>query len=277
MPANKITEASSHPQSASRPQPVPRLMPIRSHLKDLRRGLIRCLIALLASSIVAFSFSDRILLWLKQPLPLAGGVAPNLVFLSPAEVLLADIKIALFFGLAAALPIILVEIWRFISPGLIEKEQRSFYPFLLFSSFSFYMGIAFSYYLALPFALQFLLSYGHLKGIVPQISIAMYIDFNLTFLLAFGLIFEIPIVMVLLSKTGLLTIPFLVHYRKYAVILSFVVAAILTPTPDIFNQALMAIPLMILYEIGILAIRLFGQSMPLSQREEERGLIKPQP
>ncbi len=244
-------------------------MPISSHLKELRGTLIRSIAILFVFTVLSFYFSDILLSWLRRPLSFpasgdttAGGVStPPLVFLSPAEVLWTDIKISLFFGLAGALPFLFYELWRFISPGLIEKEQRSVYPFLILSSLSFYIGVAFSYFLALPFALQFLVSYGQQKGVIPQISIAMYIDFNLTFLFAFGLIFEIPIVMVLLSKTGLLTIPFLVHYRRVAVVLSFIIAAILTPTPDIFNQALMAIPLIILYEIGILAVRLFGKSV----------------
>ena len=115
------------------------------------------------------------------------------------------------------------------------------------------------YFLAIPFAIRFLIAYGQHQGIIPQISVATYIDFNLKLLFAFGLIFELPIAMVLLSKTGLLTVPFLIHIRKYVIVAAFFIAALVTPTPDIFNQCLMAIPLILLYEIGVIAARCFGK------------------
>ncbi len=239
-------------------------MPVGDHLKELRGVLIRSFLALLVACGVAFYFSDILLHWLTRPL------SAQLVFVSPTEVFLTDIKIALFAGLSLALPIILYEVGGFISPGLIQKERRIFYPALIFASLSFYIGVAFAYFLAIPFALDFLVSYGVQKGVLPQISIAMYVGFNLKFLFSFGLIFEFPIVMVLLSKTGLLTIPFLIHSRKYAIIAAFFIAAVLTPTPDIFNQCLMAIPLIVLYEIGILAVRFFGKS-PIAIKTEQEG------
>ena len=239
-------------------------MPLWDHLKELRGSFIRAGLALVISACTAFFFADQLLFWLTRPI-----AGTSLVFLSPAEVFLTDIKIALFAGLALAIPFIFYEIWRFVSPGLFQKERRSLYPFLIFGSLSFYAGVAFCYFFALPFALQFLVSYGQQRGIVPAISVSLYVDFNLKFLFSFGLIFELPIVMALLSKTGILTVPFLVHNRKYAIILSFFIAAILTPTPDIFNQCIMAIPLILLYEIGILAVRFFGKS-PVVQEIKER-------
>ncbi len=244
-------------------------MSIWDHLKELRGALIRSGLALIASTCTAFFFSDDLLFWLTRLLPSTEEVRAPLVFLSPAEVFLTDITIALYAGFALAIPVILYEIWRFIAPGLFQKERRSLYPFLIFGSLSFYAGMAFCYFLALPFALQFLVSYGQQRGIAPAISVALYVDFNLKFLLAFGLIFELPIVMALLSKTGILTAPFLVHNRKYAIIAAFFIAAVLTPTPDIFNQCIMAIPLILLYEIGILAVRFFGRK-PGPQEEKEK-------
>jgi sec-independent protein translocase protein TatC len=248
---------------------------VGGHLKELRDRLLWAIAILGVSVIGAFYFSDTLLSWLRKSpsccgLPRRSLPPPDLVFIAPAEVFLTDIKISLFFGFSAALPFILYQFWQFIAPGLVEKERRSVTPFLFFSSLSFYSGIAFSYFLALPFATEFLLVYGQKKGIIPQISISAYIDFNLIFLFSFGMIFELPMVMVLLSKTGLLTVPFLTHYRRVAIVLAFVVAAILTPTPDIFNQALMAIPLIILYEIGIIAVRFFGPSTPQPQETAAR-------
>lgn len=243
-------------------------MPVWDHLKELRGSFVRAGLALLVSASVAFFFSDVILLWLTHSLPATGKDGRALlVFLSPAEVFLTDIKIALYAGLALAIPVIFYEIWRFVSPGLFQKERRSLYPFLIFGSLSFYIGMAFCYFLALPFALQFLVSYGQQRGIAPALSVSMYVDFNLKFLFSFGLIFELPIVMAFLSKTGILTVPFLVHSRKYAIITAFFIAAILTPTPDIFNQCIMAIPLILLYEIGILAVRFFGRTPVVAEKE----------
>ncbi|MEK7702987.1 MAG: twin-arginine translocase subunit TatC [Nitrospirota bacterium] len=251
-------------------------MPVWDHLKELRGSFVRSGLAFAVSSIVAFFFSGQLLSWLTIPLMPGGGHgdAPSMttnpfVFLSPAEVFLTDIKIAIFTGLAISIPVILYEIWRFISPGLFQKERRSFYPFLILGSLFFYLGVAFCYFLALPFALQFLVSYGQQRGITPAISLSLYVDFNLKFLFSFGLIFELPVIMALLSKTGILTVPFLVHNRKYAIVASFLIAAILTPTPDIFNQCMMAIPLILLYEVGIIAVRLFGEKSMEKQEIKE--------
>jgi len=240
-------------------------MPLNGHLKELRGALIRSLLTLLSACVLSFYFSDLLLKWLTAPL------VAQLIFLSPTEVFLADIKIALFSGIALSLPIILCEVARFIAPGLVHNEKRIFYPALLFASISFYIGVAFAYFVAIPFALQFLIAYGQQKGVLPQISVAMYVDFNLKFLFSFGLIFEFPIVMLLLARTGLLTVPFLIHARKYAIIAAFIIAAILTPTPDIFNQSIMAIPLIVLYEIGILAVRFFGPSPLIGAIETENN------
>ncbi len=245
-------------------------MPVWDHLKELRGSFIRAGLALLVSACTAFFFSDQILLWLTRPLPADPTGRAPLVFISPAEVFLTDLKIALFAGLALAIPVIFYEIWRFVSPGLFQKERRSLYPFLIFGSLAFYIGMAFCYFLALPFALQFLVSYGQQRGIAPAISVSLYVDFNLKFLFSFGLIFELPIVMALLSKTGILTVPFLVHNRKYAIITAFFIAAILTPTPDIFNQCIMAIPLILLYEVGILAVRFFGRAPVVVEEKQVR-------
>jgi len=250
-------------------------MPIWDHLKELRGSFIRAGLALVVSACTAFFFSEDMLFWLTRLLPVpATGTAAPLVFLSPAEVFITDLKIALYAGLALAMPVIFYEIWRFVSPGLFQKERYSLYPLLIFGSVSFYVGMAFCYFFALPFALQFLVSYGRQRGISPAISVALYVDFNLKFLFSFGLIFELPIVMALLSKTGILTAPFLVHNRKYAIIVAFFIAAILTPTPDIFNQCIMAISLILLYEVGILAVRFFGKEPVVHETKARQNPVE---
>lgn len=240
-------------------------MPFTGHLQEFRSRLITSLFILVLSAGVSFYFSGTLLAWLKRPLD------TELIFLSPAEAFWADLKISLFVGFLCAFPVILYEIWRFISPGLLPHERGAFLPFLVFGVGFFFLGLAFSYFLALPFALQFLIDYGRESGLTPRISVSMYIDFNLRLLLASGFIFELPLVMILLAKFGLLTPDFLSKNRKYAVIAAFVIAAVITPTPDIFNQLMMAIPLLFLYEVGIIAVRLFGGRLGRSKQKKSKG------
>ena len=228
-------------------------MPMSGHLREFRSRLVKSVLVVIIASGIAFYFADTLIAWIKRPIDI------DLVFLSPAEAFWADLKIALFFGFLCAFPFILYEIWLFVAPGLIKRERKILWPFLGFGVFFFFFGIAFSYFIALPFAIRFLINYGRDSGILPMLSVSNYIDFNLKILLAFGVIFELPLVMVLLAKLGLLTEDFLRQNRKFAILGAFVIAAIATPTPDMFNQFLMAIPLIVLYEIGILVIRLFGQ------------------
>lgn len=242
-------------------------MPISGHLQELRSRLVRSTLMISFFFGAAFYFSDSLLFLLKRPLH------AELVFLSPAEAFWADLKVSLFVGFLAALPVILYEIWRFVAPGLLPNERGYLFPFLIFSTVLFFVGMAFCYLIALPFALDFLINYGLRSGITPQISVSMYIDFNLKFLFGFGLVFELPLIMLFLSRMGLMTPAFFSQNRKYAVLLAFLIAAILTPTPDVFNQCVMAIPLILLYEVGIVIVRIFGS--PVSLRKEEPGEMSP--
>jgi sec-independent protein translocase protein TatC len=240
-------------------------MPITDHLAELRTRLVRIAVIVFIFFGAAFYFSDVLLAWFKRPLD------ADLIFLSPAEAFWADLKISLFAGFLAAFPMILYELWQFISPGLLPNERKHLFPFIFFSTFLFFIGIAFCYFVALPLALGFLIDYGRKSGVNPQISISMYVDFTLKFLLGFGLVFELPLVMTLLSRMGILTPDFLTRNRRYAVLVAFLIAAILTPTPDIFNQCVMAVPLIVLYEVGIIAVRIFGRSpAPAPTQEPER-------
>jgi len=228
-------------------------MSVIAHLADLRRCLIRAISALLVCAAAAFYFSDRLLQAIHLPLS-----AP-LIFLSPEEALWADLKLSLFFGLLASFPVIVYQAWRFVAPGLHPRERRYAFPVILAAVLLFFLGVAFCYFIALPFALDFLIEYGRRRNIEPQISVSHYVDFQIKFLLAFGLIFDLPAVMLVLAKMGWLTAEFLRQKRRYAIFLCFLAAAILTPTPDIFNQTLMAVPLILLYEIGLIAVRIFGR------------------
>lgn len=232
-------------------------MSLTDHLYELRSCLIASLIALGIGFVVSFYFSERILKFLT------GFITPDrrpaFVFLSPAEALWANFKVALFAGIILALPVILYEVWRFISPALYERERRYALPFLIIGVVSFGIGLLFCYMVVLRFAMDFLLTY-KTADITPMISIGAYIDFVMKFMLAFGLVFELPLIIIFLTRIGLLTPKFLSRNRKYAILINFIIAAILTPTPDIFNQLLMAGPLIALYEVGIIGARIFCRS-----------------
>src|SRR5262245_6730643 len=168
-------------------------------------------------------------------------------------------KVAMIAGLFIAMPIVPWNGWAFVAPGLHKHERKYAAPFVIIGSLLFLAGGAFALLVVIPFAVQFLVNFGVEKGAQPMISIASYMDFILKFTLAFGLVFEMPVVITLLSLIGVVTPQFLARNRKYAILINFVIAAVLTPTPDALNQALMAGPLIILYEVGIICARIFGR------------------
>ncbi len=244
-------------------------MPFFGHLEELRKRLISSFLAIGIGFALCFHFSESILGFLLGPLnhhlvlirkyPFFAYSSrpdvPSLIFLAPAEAFWVHMKLAFFAAVFLALPFLFYQVWLFVSPGLLSKEKRYVIPFVVLSTFQFVVGSAFCLFIVLPFAFQFLLTYKteHLR---PMLSIGNYFDFSLKFLLAFGLIFELPLAMVLATRLGFLTPEFLARNRKYAILVNFLLAAILTPTPDVFNQSLMAIPLCILYEVGIFGSRL---------------------
>ena len=162
---------------------------------------------------------------------------------------------------------IFAQIWRFIAPGLYHHEKRALVPFVLLSSVCFLGGASFGYLVVFPPAFRFLVSYSN-DFLSAMPSVTEYFSLSLRLLIAFGVIFELPVFMVFLAKLGVVDAPFLSRNRKYAILISFIIAAILTPTPDVVNQVLMGGPLVILYEVSIVAVRIFGRN-PLKPAEED--------
>jgi sec-independent protein translocase protein TatC len=181
----------------------------------------------------------------------------KLVFLSPTEGFWINMKIAMVAALILALPVLFQQLWSFVSPGLHMKEKKYVVPFVVTATGLFLVGGAFCFFIVLPFAMGFLLTYKLGDFMMPMLSVGQYVDFCLKFVLAFGAVFELPIIIIFFTKMGFVTPKTLAKHRKYAVLIAFVVAAILTPTPDIFNQTLMAVPMIVLYEVGILMSRIF--------------------
>ncbi len=229
-------------------------MSLVEHLAELRTCLIVSVITVVAGFIISFYFSENLLKVMTDLI--SSDQKHSFVFISPAEALWTNFKIAIFAGVFLALPVILFQLWRFVSPGFYENERKYALPFLIIGIVSFVIGILFCYFVVLRYALNFLFTY-KTSDLTPMISIGAYLDFVMKFMLAFGLIFELPIVIIFLTKIGILTTQFLTKNRKYAVLVNFIVAAILTPTPDVFNQLLMAVPLIALYELGIIGAKIF--------------------
>ena len=234
-------------------------MPLTGHLEELRNRVLKALGAVGIGMILTYSFSDRIITLLQR----LGST--KLYSLFPAEAFWTVLKVSFFSGLLVALPFVLLQIWRFISPGLLSKERRYSLPFIVLAYLFFIFGVLFCYVIVLPFALQFLIEFGVGQGIQPMFSIGMYVDFCIKFLLAFGLIFELPLALVLLSKLGWVTPDFLAKNRRYAFLINAVLAAFLTPTSDIFNMMLTMLPLVVFYELGIMGARMFGRKFPVAK------------
>jgi sec-independent protein translocase protein TatC len=245
-------------------------MPVMEHLVELQVRLTRAVIIVGLVFVGTFFYADTLVQWLR--LPLQNMFIPrnlewvptdlptiHFVFLAPAEALWQNVKVAGLFAVVLAMPYVLWEVWQFVVPGLHVQERRFVGPFVLISSLAFFAGILFSFFFVLPFALNFLISYGVNAGFIPNLSIAQYVGFALWFLLVFGLIFEVPLAITLMAKLGWVDAPFLKRYRKWAFLGAFLIAAILTPTPDPFNQCLMALPMYVFYEVGIVSAGIFGK------------------
>jgi sec-independent protein translocase protein TatC len=230
-------------------------MPFLEHLGELRTRIMRALIALLVGTFIGLPFSQYLIDWLARPVTRLGY---ELVFTAPAEAFWVQMKVGIIAGLFIAAPAILWQVWAFIAPGLHEHEKKYAAPFVIVGSLLFLVGGAFSLFVVTPYALNFLLGYAR-PGLKPMITIENHIDFLLKFTLAFGAVFELPLLITLAARMGLVTAKMLAKNRKYAILGAFIIGAVLTPTPDAFNQTLMAGPLIILYEVGIVCARIFGR------------------
>jgi sec-independent protein translocase protein TatC len=243
-------------------------MPLTEHLTELRKRILVSLMALFVVFVGVFNYSEKIFDVVTFPLraelkvsvysphfQIVKKTAAPLVFLAPAEAFWMHLKVSLVAALILSLPVIFYQLWRFISPGLLANERKYVLPFVFLATTLFVIGASFCFIIVLPFAITFLLGY-KTQNMTPMLSVGSYVDFCLKFVLAFGAIFELPLAIIFLTRLGIVTPAMLAKNRKFAVLFAFIAGAILTPTPDAFNQTLMAVPIIILYEIGILLSRL---------------------
>jgi len=254
-------------------------MPVMEHLHEFQHRLTRAVVVMALVFVGTFFYADTLVTWLRVPLqnyfildswewvPSDLPKIP-LVFLAPAEALWQNVKVAGLCALVLTTPYWLWEIWQFVVPGLHAQERRFIAPFTAISTVAFFLGLTFCFFFVLPFALNFLLSYGLTSGFIAQISIANFVGFILWFLLVFGLIFEVPLALTLMAKLGWVDATLLRQYRKWAFLGSFLFAAILTPTPDPFNQCIMAIPMYFFYEVGIISAQIFGKKKPKETEDD---------
>ncbi|MBM6832929.1 twin-arginine translocase subunit TatC [Megamonas hypermegale] len=241
LPSTETTSQSNTTNDGS--------MSIIAHLTELRKRLIRSLIAIGIGSCIAYYFIEDIMHLLTGP-------AGKLYYMQPAEAFFTYIKVAIFVGFLIALPVVLYQIWRFVLPALIGMERYLLSVIVPVSLILFLAGIAFSFFLVLPAAVKFLVGFST-QELQPMFSIKQYFDFVIAFLLPFGFIFELPLAIVLLAKVGIVSSKFLAKQQRIVIFLTFVIGAVISPTPDIFSQCMIAIPMILLYEIGYIIVR-FG-------------------
>ena len=232
--------------------------PLLDHLIELRGRLLRSFVYFLIAFGLAFSQADKVFDFLVQPLVEASGNGARLIYTKLYDAFLVEIRVAAFAAICIAFPFIANELWRFVAPGLYRREQKALLPFLLATPILFTCGAAMAYYMVMPAAFRFFLGFqqdGGAGGIDREALPAMgeYLDLVMSLILAFGIAFLLPVLLMLLERAGIVSRKNLIAGRRYAVVGSFVVAAVLTP-PDLWSQLALAIPLILLYELSIIAI-----------------------
>ena len=252
--------------------------PLLDHLIELRRRLVWSVLALFITFAVSFYFVDDIFAVLVHPLANAFPAGEGkLVYTKLYEAFFVEVKLALFAGFFFAFPIIATQIWRFVAPGLYKNEKRAFLPFLAATPVLFLLGAALAYYFVMPTAFKFFLGFqGESGGLDVQAlpSADAYLSLVMQFILAFGISFQLPILVLLLHRAGIVTYDQLVKGRRYMIVVAFVIAAIFTP-PDVFSQVMLAVPLILLFEGALLVIRLTGGAKPKPETEKEAEASAP--
>jgi sec-independent protein translocase protein TatC len=243
-------------------------MSLTDHLGELRKRLIRALIAVGIGFFACYYYKDWIFDIITRPLTQVLPKNGYLIYTGLTEAFFVYMKLAFFASLIITSPFILYQIWKFISPGLLATEKKYVVPFVLSSTLLFVSGILFGYFIALPPAFEFFVSFNN-KYLQAMISFRDYLSLFVTFLLGFGLSFELPIFIFFLTKLGIVNAKMLSKQRRYAILIIFIVAAILTPSPDALSQCLMAIPLMFLYEVSIYVSKFAAKKKTAPESNEQ--------
>ena len=224
-----------------------------SHLLELRSRLIKAIIAVLVVLVALVPFANRLYSWLAAPLVSRLPEGAHLIATEVASPFITPLKLAFYTALFISMPVVLYQLWAFVSPGLYKHEKRLARPLLIAALVLFYVGCGFAYFLVLPAAFRFLTAVTP-QGVEMMTDITHYLDFVMLMFFAFGLCFEVPVAVVILAAVGIVDLDKLRKGRRYAMVAAFVVAAVVTP-PDITSMIMLAIPMCLLYELGVLAVR----------------------
>ncbi len=226
----------------------PAEMTLVGHLSELRQRIVWSVFALIVGTLGAYFYIDELMSFVTVP-------AGKLYFMAPAEGFFAYLKLAVFAGFLLALPIILWQIWLFVAPALTGAEKKWALIMVPGSTILFFTGVAFAYLFVWPSAVKFFLGFGS-ESLQPMLSLGQYLSFLISFILPFGIIFNLPLALLVLAKIGIISSNFLAKQRRVMIVVAFIIGGIITPTPDIFSQTMMAIPILILYEASIWAVRI---------------------
>lgn len=252
-------------------------MPLLDHLVELRSRLLKSVVALLVAFLVCFYFAEPIYAFLTEPLAAILRERhdnPRMIFTALTEVFFTYVKVAFFAGAFISCPIFLTQIWLFVAPGLYKKEQKALAPFLVATPILFFIGGALVYYIIFPLAANFLVGFEVPAGedalaIQLEAKVGEYLSLIMKLIFAFGLCFQLPVLMTLLARVGLATSAGMAAKRKYAVVAVFIVAAVLTP-PDPISQISLALPILLLYEISIYMAKLVERKRAQEEDEDEQ-------
>lgn len=248
-------------------EPEENQMPLLSHLSELRLRLTRIVIVVLIGFIGFYGISELAYTYLAEPLTRFLPEGSTLIYTSPQGAFFTYLKVALMLSILGTSPYSFYQIWAFIAPGLYKEEQKAVLPLAFFSAFFFLGGAAFCYVTVFPIAFKFFMGFAT-DMVRPMISVEEYLSFALKLIIAFGLVFEMPLFSYFLARLRLITPEGMRRYRKYAILVIFITAAILTP-PDVFSQVLMAIPMMFLYEVSIYITKVAGRTREKNEKKEE--------
>ena len=237
---------------------------LKPHIADLRKRLTISAISVIAMFFVCFAFYEPILEWMMVPVKDALPTGTSMIAVEIQETFFTAMKVAFFGGFIISLPVIFWQLWLFLAPGLYDHEKKLVIPFVFFATLMFLIGASFAYYIVVPIGFDFLIAFGsNVVNVLP--SIGKYVGFFTKLMIGFGVAFELPVITFFLAKIGVVDDRMLKDFFRYAVVLIFILAAILTP-PDVISQILMAVPLILLYGVSIYIAKVFN---PASKDEEE--------
>lgn len=228
---------------------------LRPHLQDLRKRLMLSLLSVVICFVACFSFHEEIFTWVQTPISHAfsSGIKGKLIQVAPAEYLFVAIKVSFFAAFVISVPIVFWQLWLFVAPGLYKHEKKLILPFVFFGSFMFGLGLFFCYQVVFPLIIRYVLAFGN-EVVEANIASDEYLSFFIRIMLAFGFVFELPVMAFFLGKIGLITDNTLKRSFRYAVVAIFVIAAIVTP-PDVISQLLLAVPMVVLYGVAIIILK----------------------